>query len=179
MNAQRAEGHLESHEDHYALDDTLAGRIAQAAAVGIVTSYPDWIKNPTVRAAVTVASGLGFAALVAVTNAYAEEQELSDADLVSTSDTADTADTADTGAGDDAVELEPWHIALGVAALGAGLAVDVVVSRKIAGALRKRGIAKPWTLLGAVGAAAVFVVSEAEARDIARRVEAAEQAQPR
>ena len=33
----------DQRQDNYALDDTLAGRITQAAAVGIATSYPDWI----------------------------------------------------------------------------------------------------------------------------------------
>ena len=35
----------DQRQDNYALDDTLAGRITQAAAVGIATSYPDWITS--------------------------------------------------------------------------------------------------------------------------------------
>ena len=60
-------------QDNYALDDTLAGRITQAAAVAIMTSYPDWIKNKTALVSAYVLSFLGFGALVAITNAESHE----------------------------------------------------------------------------------------------------------
>ena len=59
--------------DNYALDDTLAGRITQAAALGIMTSFPDWIKNKTALVFTYILSTLGFGALVAVTNAQSHE----------------------------------------------------------------------------------------------------------
>ncbi|WKS57534.1 hypothetical protein NLL35_08425 [Corynebacterium accolens] len=40
------------------------------------------------------------------------------------------------------------------------------MSRKVVSFLRKRGVKRPWTLLGAIGAAATFIISELEARDI-------------
>ena len=55
--------------DNYALDDTLPGRITQAAAVGIMTAFPDWIKNKTALVCAYILSFLGFGALVAITNA--------------------------------------------------------------------------------------------------------------
>ena len=63
----------EKSRDNYALDDTLAGRITQAAAQGIVTSYPDWIKSKKGLITAYVLSTIGFGALVAYTNAQAEE----------------------------------------------------------------------------------------------------------
>ena len=62
-----------SKQDNYALDDTLAGRITQAAAVGVMTAFPDWIKNKTALVFAYVLSFLGFGALVAITNAESHE----------------------------------------------------------------------------------------------------------
>lgn len=50
--------------------------------------------------------------------------------------------------------------------VGLALWADVAVSRKVVSFLRKRGVKRPWTLLGAIGAAATFIISELEARDI-------------
>ena len=48
--------------DRYALDDTLAGRITQSLALGLMTSYPDWIKNKKALVAAYIGSFLGFGA---------------------------------------------------------------------------------------------------------------------
>lgn len=139
--------------DNYALDDTLAGRIAQSAIIGVVTSYPDWIKNRTVLIGSYALSAAGFLGLVGYLNAQDEEDE-------------------DFGqVPDDAPTLPAWSIAAGVAVFALGAALDIAVTRRVAGWLRKRGVTKPWTLLGATGAALTFVVSEAEARQIARRAD--------
>ena len=63
----------DQRQDNYALDDTLAGRITQAAAVGIATSYPDWIKSKGGLITAYTLSFFGFGALVAYTNAHAEQ----------------------------------------------------------------------------------------------------------
>ena len=63
----------DQRQDNYALDDTLAGRITQAAAVGIATSYPDWIKSKSGLITAYTLSFFGFGALVAYTNAHAEQ----------------------------------------------------------------------------------------------------------
>lgn len=61
--------------DNYALDDTLAGRITQSAAAGLMLSFPDWIKNKTALSITYVFSFIGFGALVAITNAQREDEE--------------------------------------------------------------------------------------------------------
>ena len=63
----------DQRQDNYALDDTLAGRITQAAAVGIATSYPDWITSKGGLITAYTLSFFGFGALVAYTNAHAEQ----------------------------------------------------------------------------------------------------------
>ena len=139
--------------DNYALDDTLAGRIAQSAIIGVVTSYPDWIKNRTVLIGAYALSAAGFLGLVGYLNAQDEDDE-------------------EFGqVPDDAPTLPAWSIVAGVAVSALGAALDIAVTRRVVGWLRKRGVSKPWTLLGAIGAGLTFVVSEAEAREIARRAD--------
>ena len=46
--------------------------------------------------------------------------------------------------------------------------MNIAISRRMVKFLRKRGAKRPWTLLGAIGAALTFLISELEARDIAR-----------
>ena len=141
----------EKSRDNYAIDDTLAGRITQAAAQGIVTSYPDWIKSKKGLITAYVLSTIGFGALVAYTNAQAEE----DGD-----EPRSPQEFADKG-------LKLWAILAAVLILvGLALWADVAVSRKVVSFLRKRGVKRPWTLLGAIGAAATFIISDLEARDI-------------
>ena len=139
----------EKSRDNYALDDTLAGRITQAAAQGIVTSYPDWIKSKKGLITAYVLSTIGFGALVAYTNAQADGDE-----------PRSPQEFADKG-------LKLWAILAAVLILvGLALWADVAVSRKVVSFLRKRGVKRPWTLLGAIGAAATFIISELEACDI-------------
>ena len=134
----------DQRQDNYALDDTLAGRITQAAAVGIATSYPDWI---------TSKGGLITAYTLAYTNAHAEQ----DGD-----EPRSPQDSADQG-------LKPWAIfAAVVLLLILGGWMNVALSRRMVKFLRKRGAKRPWTLLGAIGAALTFLISELEARDIAK-----------
>lgn len=141
------------HTDNYALDDTLAGRIAQSAIIGVVTSYPDWIPNRTVLIGAYALSAAGFLGLVGYLNAQDEDDE----------EFGQVPDEAPT--------LPAWSIVAGVAVFALGAALDIAVTRRVAGWLRKRGVTKPWTLLGAIGAGLTFVVSEAEAREIARRAD--------
>ena len=46
--------------------------------------------------------------------------------------------------------------------------MNFAISRRMVKVLRKRGAKRPWTLLGAIGAALTFLISELEARDIAK-----------
>lgn len=142
-----------NRQDNYALDDTLAGRITQAAAAGIVTSYPDWIKSRRGRIAAYVLSFFGFGALVAYTNAQAEEE-----------------DSAEPGTFEPATGGEaPGAWAVSAAVVLAGVLstwLGTTASRRVVRGLRKRGFAKPWTVLGIVAAAVVYSTSELEARRI-------------
>lgn len=136
--------------DSYALDDTLAGRIAQAAGVGILTALPDYLKS---KVGLTVGYLTGFTAfgsLVAFANAQ-NEDERDDAPLT----VEPTSPLKTYGA---------FLVILALLAVGAFL--NVTIARGIVSFLRKRGATKPWSLTGALLAALTFAVSEAEARGL-------------
>lgn len=134
-------------QDNYALDDTLAGRITQATAVAIMTSYPDWIKNKTALVSAYVLSFLGFGALVAITNAESHEGESEP----------------------EKPEVSLWALPVGLGALVVGGWLGIKAQRGIVSFIRRRGVAKPWTVWGGIGAAIVFILSELEARENAAR----------
>lgn len=138
--------------DNYALDDTLAGRITQSAAAGLMLSFPDWIKNKTALSITYVFSFIGFGALVAITNAQREDEE-------------PQAEQPPVEQNDS--DLKQWAVSAAVILLFVlGGFINVKVSQAVVKRLRKRGLSKPWTAWGAIAAAFVFLVSELEARDI-------------
>ena len=136
-----------SKQDNYALDDTLAGRITQAADVGVMTAFPDWIKNKTALVCAYVLSFLGFGALVAITNAESHEDR-------------PEPETPD-------VPVWAIPVAFGILLLGGWITVKT--ERSVVGFIRRRGVAKPWTVWGGISAAIVFILSELEARELTAR----------
>lgn len=134
-------------QDNYALDDTLAGRITQAAAVGIMTSFPDWIKNKTALVFAYVLSFLGFGALVAITNAESHEDR-------------PEPETPD---------VPVWAIPVAFAILVLGGWITVKTEQSVVRFIRRRGAAKPWTVWGGISAAIVLILSELEARELTAR----------
>ena len=134
-------------QDNYALDDTLAGRITQAAAVGIMTAFPDWIKNKTALVLAYVLSILGFGALVAITNAESHEDR-------------PEPETPD-------VPVWAIPVAFGILLLGGWITVKT--ERSVVRFIRRRRVARPWTVWGGISAAIVFILSELEARELTAR----------
>lgn len=134
-------------QDNYALDDTLAGRITQAAAVGIMTAFPDWIKNKTALVFAYVLSFLGFGVLVAITNAESHEDR-------------PEPETPD---------VPVWAIPVAFAILLLGGWITVKTEQSVVRFIRRRGAAKPWTVWGGISAAIVLILSELEARELTAR----------
>lgn len=134
-------------QDNYALDDTLAGRITQAAAVGIMTAFPDWIKNKTALVFAYVLSFLGFGALVAITNAESHEDR-------------PEPETPD---------VPVWAIPVAFSILVLGGWITVKTEQSVVRFIRRRGAAKPWTVWGGISAAIVLILSELEARELTAR----------
>lgn len=134
-------------QDNYALDDTLAGRITQAVAVGIMTAFPDWIKNKTALVFAYVLSFLGFGALVAITNAESHEDR-------------PEPETPD---------VPVWAIPVAFAILVLGGWITIKTEQSVVRFIRRRGAAKPWTVWGGISAAIVLILSELEARELTVR----------
>ena len=133
--------------DNYALDDTLPGRITQAVAVGIMTAFPDWIKNKTALVCAYVLSFLGFGALVAYVNAESHENR-------------PEPETPD---------VPVWAIPVAFAILLLGGWITVKTEQSVVRFIRRRGAAKPWTVWGGISAAIVLILSELEARELTAR----------
>ncbi|MHB2252759.1 hypothetical protein [Corynebacterium aurimucosum] len=134
-------------QDNYALDDTLAGRITQAVAVGFMTAFPDWIKNKTALVFAYVLSFLGFGALVAITNAESHEDR-------------PEPETPD---------VPVWAIPVAFAILVLGGWITIKTEQSVVRFIRRRGAAKPWTVWGGISAAIVLILSELEARELTAR----------
>lgn len=134
-------------QDNYALDDTFAGRITQAVAVGIMTAFPDWIKNKTALVFAYVLSFLGFGALVAITNAESHEGQ-------------PEPETPD---------VPVWAIPVAFAILVLGGWITIKTEQSVVRFIRRRGAAQPWTVWGGISAAIVLILSELEARELTAR----------
>lgn len=134
-------------QDNYALDDTLAGRITQAVAVGIMTAFPDWIKNKTALVCAYALSFLGFGALVAITNAESHEGQ-------------PEPETPD---------VPVWAIPVAFAILVLGGWITIKTEQSVVRFIRRRGAAQPWTVWGGISAAIVLILSELEARELTAR----------
>lgn len=144
--------------DSYALDDTLAGRLVQAAAVGLATAIPDYVAKGPKRVAAYLGLGTAMLGAIAVANAQREEEPQAANDAAAAHPVF--ADASDAPA---------WLLPAFLAGIAAAVTLNAKISAAIVKSLRRRGIGKPWTVLGVAGAALTFAVSEAEARDIARQ----------
>lgn len=134
--------------DNYAFDDTAAGRIAQALSIGVLTALPDYFRGKASLLAAYAVAVAGFGALVGFANARREDAE------------------PDAGTVGTAPAPRSWALLAAVLALLFFSSwAQVALSRRMAKALVKRGVAKPWTVLGAVGAALTWVLSELQARE--------------
>ncbi|MCQ9352846.1 hypothetical protein NQ015_07780 [Corynebacterium sp. 153RC1] len=137
-----------SQADVYPINDTEAGRIAQAVAVGAYYALPDFIPNRALRAAVNAAIIAGAAGVVAYANA---QDDNPDNDILS-------AELRPNFEGNAALT---WGLIAGAAGLTAlGLRIDAAVTRKATAVMRKAGIKLPNTLLGIVAAGGVYALSK-------------------
>ncbi|MCS5478221.1 hypothetical protein NYP18_00940 [Corynebacterium sp. YIM 101645] len=155
--------------DYYSLDDTLAGRIAQAGMVGTAVALPDYISSRPLRALATAGIGAGGAALVAVLNSFDEDPDndptvMFDQLRRSIGDIGSVPGPgSDTPAGDfsTASPVQTWTVIIGaLAVLAALLRVDAALQRRLVAWLGRRGLSRPNTWLGGVAAAVVFAVAE-------------------
>lgn len=155
--------------DYYSLDDTLAGRIAQAGMVGTAVALPDYIRSGPLRALVTAGIGVGGAALVAVLNSFDEDPDNDPAVMFdqlrrSIGDIGSVpGPESDTPPGDfsTASPVQTWTVIIAVlAVLFVLLRLDSALQRRVVAWLRRRGVARPNTWLGGVATVVVFALAE-------------------
>lgn len=158
---------MSSQTDFNSLDDTLAGRLAQAGIAGVSLALPDYIHSRLGRFlanAVIVSVGVG---LVAYFNSTDEDPNNDPAILVDRirqgiGDIGQEAGPdSDTSLREAGSPLKTWLIILG--ALLAAVAVSRLEAsgrRWLVRKLAQRGVKRPNTILGGVGAVLTFAFSE-------------------
>ncbi|AKK07619.1 hypothetical protein [Corynebacterium testudinoris] len=166
--------------DYYSLDDTLAGRVAQASVAGTIMSLPDYIESKFLRFLVGTGIFTVGMASVAVLNALDDDPD-NDLSVVADNLRRSIGDIGKTAgpewelkAGDISVDspARTWLIIGGVGVVSAGLLkLDGMMRRSMVKSLRKRGVKRPNTVLGVIAGVSVFALSELSHR---QRVELAE-----
>lgn len=159
---------MSSNTDFYSLDDTLAGRLAQAGISGISLALPDYVPSRVGRFLVNTLIMVGGVGLVAYLNSVDEDPGNDPAVLVDRmrQEIGDIGQRGgpetDHSAGDLGSPLRTWLI------IGGALVSAVLLTRLESGARRwvvaklaERGVRRPNTVIGAVGALIVFALSEA------------------
>ncbi|WIM71103.1 hypothetical protein [Corynebacterium suedekumii] len=159
--------------DYYSLDDTLAGRVTQSGVVGAFVASPDYVSSRPARALVKLGLLAGGGALVAVLNSFDEDPDNDPAVMVDQLRQSighighRAGPDSDTPAGDFSVDspTRTWAIIVAAAVvILMTVRVDAAVQRRIAAFLRKRGVRRPNTLLGAVAGAVSFAAAEVSHR---------------
>ncbi|QNE88709.1 hypothetical protein H0194_06240 [Corynebacterium incognita] len=177
MNSNGAADSAVAPEDNYALDDTMAGRAVQALTLGALYAVPDFAKSTLAR--VVGFGGVIVAGITAigVANARRDDRD-EDENLEEVREPAEVAaeGPAEKSAADDAGNhVKQWFdnastaqiygVLGGVLGLfGLSLWWDKVCVSWMARKLRKKGVRKPFSLIGAAVALIVFISSECDAR---------------
>lgn len=170
---------MSSNTDFYSLDDTLAGRLTQAGIAGVSLALPDYVSSRIARFLINALLAAGGLGLVAYFNAVDEDPNNDPAVLLDRmrQEIGDIGQKggpeSDTPVSDLGSPLRTWLI------MGTALLAAVLLSRleskgraRLAGALLRRGIKRPHTLLGAAGAVLVYVASELFNRQQQKEVQA-------
>ncbi|MGV0342511.1 hypothetical protein ACUY3L_10540 [Corynebacterium mastitidis] len=126
--------------DYYSVDDTRAGRLAQAAFMGAWEGLQDYVPSRPRRLLARTALLAGGLGLVAALNMRDEDPNNDPAALL------------------EEVDLTPAQT-WAASSKASGWCRD-----RIAGMLRRRGVARLYTAWGLAVGAVAFVASEAQAR---------------
>ncbi|MGP6175082.1 hypothetical protein [Corynebacterium sp. A21] len=158
---------MSSNMDFYSLDDTLAGRLAQAGILGIGLALPDYVPSRAGRFLINTLLGVGGVGLIAYLNSVDEDPGNDPAVLIDRmrQEIGDLGQKvgpdSDTSAGDLGSPLRTWLI------IGATIFTALALSRLesggrkwLANMLFKRGIKRPHTVIGGVAAVLTYAGSE-------------------
>ncbi|AEQ05682.1 hypothetical protein LJU02_00580 [Corynebacterium pseudotuberculosis] len=137
------------------LDDTMTGRISQAAAIGLITALPDYVHTKALRWVINTVILGALLGVALYANTHDDDPD-NDPDVIA-------ARVREQLESNDAKEFGPlvtWGAFAVLLLVFLGISkLDRTISKKVVEFLRRRGVSKPHTLLGVVGAALVFVSS--------------------
>lgn len=161
-------GVMSSQMDTFSLDNTLAGRLAQAGITGVSLSLPDYVDSRIGRFLLNTLITVGGAGLVVYLNPQDENASNDPAVLVDRmrQEVGDIGKKAgpdsDTGVREEVSSpLKTWLVIIG--ALAAAVAItrlEAAGRRWLVRTLAKRGVKYPNTVIGGIGAALVFAFTE-------------------
>lgn len=172
---------MTSNTDVFTLDETLAGRLTQAGMAGVSLALPDYVSSRAGRFLLNTLITLGGVGLVAYLNSIDQDPRKDPARVMGRmrqefeQARQQDASDEDTPAVTSGSKLRMWLV------LGGSLLAAFAVSRLEAGGrrwlvrkLRDRGVKRPHTVIGAIGALLVYVFTEIMYRDSLARLTAEE-----
>lgn len=128
--------------DYNALDDTLAGQLAQAGFIVAMFAVPDFVQSRGGRAAAWTGLAAANLAIIAVINSFDEDPR------------NDLTAAVERAPGETGAPAQTWAVlGAGAAVFAASALLTASFCRSVAGWLRGRGVTRPHTLMGAVAAA--------------------------
>lgn len=152
-----------SLEAHYSLDETLPARITQAVGAGLFIAVSDYIKSKPLRWFAKSTIAAGTFSLVALFNSIDEDPDNDPAVLIDlvkrrVGDIGFTdGPESEASEGDFGSPAQTWAIiGTGAALVVAGTKVLSATDRWLAKGLRAVKVKRPYTVMGAVTAAATF-----------------------
>lgn len=173
---------MTSNTDLYSLDNTLAGRLTQAGMAGVSLALPDYVSSRLGRFLLNTLITVGGVGLVAYLDSLNEGPKKDPARMVDQIREEFAAAKQQSGSGEESPavasgsKLRVWLV------LGGSLLAAFAVTRLEAGGrrwlvrkLRDRGVKRPHTVLGAIGALLVYAFTEFMYRDNLARLSAEEQ----
>lgn len=158
---------MSSQTDFYSLDDTLAGRLAQAGITGASLALPDYVESRVGRFLLNTLIVVGGVGLVAYLNSVDDDPNNDPAILVDRmrQEIGDIGKEAgpdsDAGVRDLGSPARTWLVIIG--ALIAAIAVTRLEAsgrRWLVRKLSERGVRRPNTVLGGIGAVLAFAFSD-------------------
>lgn len=154
--------------DSFNLDNTLTGRLTQAGVTGISLALPDYVGSRVVRFLLNSLITVGGVGLVVYLNSRDESASNDPAILMDRmrQEIGDIGKQAGPNSDTGVIEEVSSPLKTGLVIIGALVAAVALPRLEASGrrwlvrVLTKRGVKRPNTVLGGIGAALVFAFSE-------------------
>lgn len=139
------------------LDDTQTGRITQALAIATYTATPDYIHNKALRGLTKLAITTTALGIISYANLQDDNPDNDPQAIIGRLEAELASDDENLSPAKTYLHLLGISLAVGVLAK-----IDAALTKTITGALRRIGVTKPHTVLGALAGGLVYVTSKSE-----------------